>query len=348
MKKIGWMVVLLMAVSAGSIIQAAAQTGSDPDAMPVVQNNNFRVQVRTNRNVYFYRDVLRFSVEVLNDSDQVLHITRADLLEPADANPDSGQVFAAQVEDQPTEVVVKPEVMPIIVGWATLTPLYGPVITDATDEASTGTADPSICPPRKIRLPLFGPTTIQPHSTRILSNASLLIGWPIDIEPQPGPVDGDPAGHADDGTADPDRPQPEPVQARICPPRPGWYLLECNIDAIWGVKLARTQKIIRVVGPRNDDARTLLKRHHQMLQEVNKRTQAIETTSRNTFSWVRINNRYLQLILRYLIGYRPIRPVTDTGTGSGDGQNGTDDGQANATPKTTTRTRTQLRTRTSY
>ena len=154
------------------------------DTMPVVQNDNFRVQVSTNRDVYHYRDVLRLTVEVLNDSGQVLHISRADdVLANAEADLDAGEVVCGRLDDDLVDVVIEPEVCPIIIGWARLVPLYRPIDTGLTDEA--------VVPEKRIRLGLFGPTTIQPHSTRILSTANILIGWPLSVEPLPDPAEAD-------------------------------------------------------------------------------------------------------------------------------------------------------------
>ena len=100
------------------------------------------------------------------------------------------------------------------------------------------------------------------------------------------------------------------------------------------MELARAQKIIRVVGPRKLCVDDVIGWHRRVLRRIDERTEDMAKTERSIFSYVRVNNRYLQLILRYLIGYQPIRP---TATDSSDSEA--------TTAQTTQRTRTQVLTR---
>jgi len=284
-------------VAAALAVFAAGALAQD---VPVPAADDFRVAVRTNRDAYRFHDVLRLTVELLNDSPNVLHISRPEVITPLPENPDAGQVFRGRVDDDDVDVVIDPVCCPIIIGTATLRPLR-PVPTLAGGFAPV--------PDWSIRLPLVGETVIQAHSTRVLSVAAIFIGHPPVVEPDP--VEPQPAVEAGT-TSDSAEALPDGVRERIeamgrfVPIVPGEYILECNIDKIWGVKRAQAQKIIRIM-PRRPipvpvPATDWAKEHKEALERLREQHREFFELQQKILRYVQLNNRYLRAIAEFLMG----------------------------------------------
>ncbi len=259
----------------------------------VVRPVDFRIDVRTTRTFYVDRDVLRITVELLNESDQELRIVSdwIDFEDPTDA--DLGRFFPAQVDDGPVYAVVRPEVRPIIIGVARLIPLNRPVLT------ATGDADLEAVIRREYKLPLFGSPVIPPHSTRIISTINILLTALTDIDPQPLDASVEPGAPVD-------------ISGRWFIPWPGEYLLDCVVDSLNGAKTAQAQKILRighrkvrpvpVTGPTLEDQRILLA---EFMEQIKGQFRESATKQNNILAYVRLNSKYLNVILRHLLGLKP-------------------------------------------
>ena len=219
--------IVMIAVAMVCTFNAASVELTDGIAMPGAMAKDFHVEVDTNKDFYNNREVLKLTVKLLNNSSEELHISRRIRPMPADvADAEIKEVFEGTFD----EIAVDVEIMPkkhIVIGYARLIPLYPSPIASAED---------AVAPQRIYRLPLFGSTVIPAHSTRIISTANIFLTWPIitpaEIEPQSVPE-----GHEAELV---------PAVGRYIVPRPGLYLLECNITRIWGTKQAQAQKIIRI------------------------------------------------------------------------------------------------------
>jgi hypothetical protein len=216
--------ILLVCAFSGSSAAASA------DALWPAQD--FRVSVKTNKRVYFNKDVLRLSVQLLNDSPKAVHISRQAITD-RDVyydDSDSGRIFEGVLDDQVVSVEVS-SLYPIIIGYVRLIPLGPSPVSTEAEEVSANT--------KAFRLPLFGRTMIREHSSRIISTANILIIHPELVDPTDiEPLDGD--------MEETEAAAVISASGRYVALRPGYYLVDCNINRIWGTKLAKAQKIIRI------------------------------------------------------------------------------------------------------
>ena len=127
------------------------------------------ISVATDRDAYSVYNVMRISVEAYNNGEIpiiIRPIGKPVKIDPIDAN-DLDTVFVADLEDGPADVVIKRPNKKRIIGYARLTPLRRYRNSDVQQEFL----------PRKktIVLPLLGSAFVPPHSTRIISNAYVLL-----------------------------------------------------------------------------------------------------------------------------------------------------------------------------
>jgi hypothetical protein len=292
------------------------------DGSVIVRPVDFRIDVRTSRTVYVDRDVLRITVELFNESDQEIKIISdwVDLEDPTDA--DVGRFFPAQIDDEPVYAVVRPEVRRVIIGVARLIPLNRPVLTTTND------ADIETLVRREYKLPLFGSPIIPPHSTRIISTMNILLTALTDIDPQPLDASVEPGSPVD-------------ICGRWFIPWPGEYLLDCVVNTLSGTKTTQAQKIIRigyrkirpvpVAAPTVEDQRALFA---EFMEQIKGQFKEAAVKQNNILAYVRLNSKYLNVILRHLLGLKPELPQdttsqTQPSANQTTTQNQTNDGAAN-------------------
>lgn len=270
---------LVVALCALILVGSAMAQDSTVFAPP----NDFRVNVETNRDVYHNRDVLRLTVELLNDGPSQIRIMQ--LEEPVPLDPVRGEISDGVLDDDAVDVVVRPY-YPTIIGYARLIPL--------DYDIRTMTAD-GFAPEIPFRLPLFGSPVVQGHSTRIISTANILIGCAV-IE---APVDT--RTDAEKVAVEGARAEVDSV-GKYWAVGPGRYLLEVNIDKIGGVKVAQAQKIVLIKPRRANGTIKILRDNNATIKRVEKRTQQIAETGANTYRYTIYNNKYIRAIYRFLTG----------------------------------------------
>ena len=198
-----------------------------------------RISVATDRDAYSVYNVMRISVEVYNNGEipiRIRPIGKPVKIDPIDAN-DLDTVFVADLEDGPADVVIELPNKKRIIGYARLTPLRRYRNSDVQQEFL----------PRKksIVLPLLGSGFVLPHSTRIISNAYVLLR-PLRQLSDPNVLEAE----WENIPADVNTP-PEPVEAvATYPVAPGDYLLSCTVVNMAGNRRAVAQKIIRILRPK--------------------------------------------------------------------------------------------------
>jgi len=200
---------------------------------PVVQlSQDYRLDVKTNRDVLGDGDVLTLSLSLLNNGTH----PAAFLL---DSNTpvitqNNTELLAGVMDDQPVDVEI---ITPLqnLIGYAEIRPL----------NSLAGEA-------KHIRLPLFGAPRIQPHSTRIVSLANIYIALA-----EPNLIDSNDVGdELETGQ------QVELVQAagKYLAERPGLYVITCYIDKLANANIAQAQTIVRIARPQpNTIERTIRK-----------------------------------------------------------------------------------------
>jgi hypothetical protein len=253
------------------------------DSMVIAPSYDFRVNVETNRDVYHNRDVLRLTVELLNDSPSQIRIMQFE--EPVPLDPVRGEISDGVLDDDAVDVVVRPY-YPTIIGYARLIPLDYDIRTMIAD---------GFAPEIPFRLPLFGSPVVQPHSTRIISTANILIGCAVIAEPVDVRTD------AEKAVFEGERVEVDSV-GKYWAVGPGRYLLEVNIDKIGGVKIAQAQKIVLIKPRRANDTIKILRDNNAGIKRIEKRTHAIAETSANTYRYTIYNNKYIRAIYRFLTG----------------------------------------------
>ncbi len=174
----------------------------------------FRVDATTDKKVYANAERVRLTVRLLNDSSWSVYVG----IGPDE--PTFGTPRPGDVEAEPTPGIA--------IGYVTLTQLgQGPVICTAEMQPD-GTVINTCPQPTQYSLSLLGSARVPGHSTQTISTLEITLGG--------GPWF-DPDGHP--GT---DRPDDD-----LCLPlEPGYYLLDCHIDGIYGAQTARAQQIIEV------------------------------------------------------------------------------------------------------
>ena len=143
-------------------------------------------------------------------------------------------------------------------------------------------------PERPILLPLFGNGIIVSHSRGLLSNCYVRLVRPdIDVN-EPNEI-------VDDELA------PAAPEFFVLP---GDYLLSCTITDAGGMKVL-AQKVIRVVRPQIGDVQKCLRvstENNILLKEVNRKTDSIDRTGKQTLKNTNLHtlllNRILQIISR--------------------------------------------------
>lgn len=294
----------LLVLTLGASVQA-----QDSNILP--PQGDFRVNVTTDRDFYHNKDILRLTVELLNDSPNAVQIARYQV-EPAPViDPTTAETLEAVVDGVAVDAVIRPY-WPTVIGYARLVPL------DFNSRLMMGGTDALAMPEIAYVLPLFGSPAIAPHSTRIISTVNIWIGCPV-IEPME-PIDPvQPILLETDGAAvEIERPTID-VAGKFYAVWPGRYLLEVSIDRIWGVKFAQAQKIVRI-GPRPpvkpDPVLRLLTDNNATIHRVDRRTEEMAQVLQKDLAYAVYNNQYIRAIYRLLTG-KPLPtpiPVTDATT----------------------------------
>jgi len=189
-------------------------------------SGGFRIDVDTNQDVYYDRDVFILTVKLLNNSPFSLLITDEKRL-PDGSNEElvDSPLLEGFLDGSVVDVALMAPQSQVIIGNATLTPLDS--IWSPYED------DTEILNQIQISLPLFGQSEISAHSTTIISTANVLIALPHKTQTRSETGGGD---HL----------QKIPVVAQYVIPAPGNYLLNCMIKINGTSKEAKAQKIIRI------------------------------------------------------------------------------------------------------
>ena len=196
-----------------------------------ITSDDFRLAVGTNHRVYHDKDVMILTVHILNnDSKPVFLLGRPN---PGDDPNETGTIYEGTIDGKDVDVKINDR-RKVVIGHASLKRL-GPSPTPPSD---SNTPDPNNSP-KKLRLPLFGSRLVQPHSTRIISTANILIH---NNRPNPDP---------NDSLENPEPLSDEPLEiipgvGRHVALKPGYYLVDCVVDKIWSERPAKAQKIIEI------------------------------------------------------------------------------------------------------
>ena len=191
-------------------------------------SGGFRIDVDTNKDVYYDKDVFILTVKLLNNSPFSLLITDEKRL------PDGlyeelvdSPLLEGFLDGSDVDVAFMAPQSQVEIGYATLTPLGG--ISDPDIDY------PQTSDQNRISLPLFRNSEIPPNSTTIISTANVLIASPHKTQTRSESGGGDHLHII-------------PVVAQYVFPTPGNYLLNCMIKINGTTKVAKAQKIIRI-GP---------------------------------------------------------------------------------------------------
>jgi hypothetical protein len=179
---------------------------------------DFRLEATTDKEAYGSGEVLRLTLKLLNDSP-----------EPVSIGPSLGAMSLAYWG----EAVASDQLYPgAAIGMATLTRLGVipvPRQTGVSSDANATTACFNWQSSVQWVLPLFGPSDVAGHSTRVVSMAE------IDL------------GRARVAGLDTLSPPNDPIPEPLCQPlEPGFYLLDCHVDGIPGVGVIQAQQVIEV------------------------------------------------------------------------------------------------------
>lgn len=270
----------------------------DMVAVQPVMSEDLRVEVNTSKDVYHNRDVLRLTVSLLNNGPGPVQIllpiepVPAEDLEEAEVD----EVFEGVLDGTDVDVEIMPKRRTLI-GYARLIPL-GPSPLANTEQTPA--------PKRVFGLPLFGRPVVPAHSTRIISTANIYIMHPLlaeSVEIDPNvvePVDIDP-----NQVIDAQQIELIPAVGRYIALRPGYYLLDCRIRKIGGVRLAQAQKIIQI-RPRIRKAVPVpyvkpLEQNTNILKKIDERTEEMANVDKDTNGFTQLNNRALKAIMKYII-----------------------------------------------
>ena len=219
---------------------ALAEKQSAVIAPQSTTSEGFRIDVDTNKDVYYDRDVFILTVKLLNNSSFSLLITDEKLLpdesegDLTDENllPDESEgdlvdsaLFEGYLDGSDVDVAFIAPRHQVIIGYATLTPL------DSISHPHKD--DPQLSNQTSISLPLFEHSKIPAHSTTIISTANVLIAIPREQLPK-------------SETGGEDNFLIIPVVDQYVHPTPGSYLLNCTItiNINGSAKVAKAQKII--------------------------------------------------------------------------------------------------------
>jgi len=269
---------------------------SADEPLQIAADQDYRIDVGTNRRIYHDRDVLQLTVKLLNEDPGPLEIVREPIT--IDENQQvTDELFPAFLDDRDVDVEIRPNRL-IVIGYATLMPL-GPGPADSSEKPQ---------PSRAFPLPLFGPPLIAPHSTRIISMARILIAHPP--KPQMEELREKPAEEAPEQTES-DSEEPPAIDlitavGRYIALKPGYYLLDCHVNRIGGTKVAQAQKIIEIRGFRRPLSAKLLEQNTRMLRRLEERSRQTATVTGQIQQEVRLYGRIQRFMLRYLL--RPFLP----------------------------------------
>jgi hypothetical protein len=268
-----------------------------------VKPANFRLEVQTSRPDYFDRDVLRITVELLNNGEQQLLIVPdlPDVVDPVDL--DAGKIIPGRMDDAAVNAIILPEEKPLVIGIVRLIPLQRPWMNSQTSTDGVPVVQ------REYKLPLFGSAVVPPHSTRVISTMRILLTAPIDADPQP-------AANTTTLAEDVD------VAGRWIIPWPGEYLLDCTIDKIAGVPAIQAQTIVRIAHKKPkpqpvaviglEDQKTILDEHKTILNQIREQLQKADGKQNSLLAYARLHGKYLHTILQILLGTKPNTPVDTT------------------------------------
>jgi hypothetical protein len=279
------------------------------EVIPIpVKPANFRLEVQTSRPDYFDRDVLRITVELLNNGEQQLLIVPdlPDVVEPVDL--DAGKIIPGRMDDTAVNAIILPEEKPLMIGTARLIPLRRPWM-----KAQTGT-DAVLAVQREYKLSLFGSAVVPPHSTRVISTIRILLTAPIDADPQPATDTTTPAEDVD-------------VAGRWIIPWPGEYLLDCTIDKIAGVPTAQAQTLVRIAHQKPkpqpvsviglEDQKTILDEHKTLLNQIRELLQKADGKQNSLLAYARLHGKYMYTMLKILLGNKTDQTVDSAQPQSG-------------------------------
>ncbi|MCD4779433.1 MAG: hypothetical protein K8S27_02640 [Candidatus Omnitrophica bacterium] len=197
---------------------------------------DYRLNVRTNGNVFRQGQILRVEARILNESEKKLKFPGGPIPIPipfpleeikAMELEDAEEQLEAELDKDIVDVTIRPVPIRRTVGYGRLVYL-GPKLTNDVHPY------PYPYPGKVFRLPRFGSGIVPRHSTSIISLASVYLG-PY-IYPVPA-IDRELAEEVEEIDA-----------VTICPIiRPGYYLLDLFVwDRNMGRCGARAQKVIRI------------------------------------------------------------------------------------------------------
>ena len=235
-------VLIFLAGGVGLAVSDEASNIGDNSFCPPVVSDDFVIDVITNKNVFGDRDILRLAINLHNNSDDPVWVGVCPIT-IADENPQlqEGEIVEVDqgcIDDVDVDCVVIPK-RPRIIGYGTLTRIGPSPVPMPNLEALTDVVQ-CVCKPIKFRLPLFDGPYVAGHSTEIISTANVLIRGPY-LRITDADIDKAPATNAIADEID-----LVPVIARYIPCRPGYYLLDCRVTRICGVREASAQKIIKI------------------------------------------------------------------------------------------------------
>jgi len=271
------------------------------EVIPIpVKPTNFRLEVQASRLDYFDRDVLRITVELLNNGEQQLMLVPdlPDVVEPVDL--DAGKIIPGRMDDAAVNAIILPEEKPLVIGTARLIPLQRPWM-----KAQTSTDGVPVVQ-REYKLPLFGSAVVPPHSTRVISTMRILLTAPIDADPQPAADTTTPAEDVD-------------IAGRWIIPWPGEYLLDCTIDKIAGVPAIQAQTIVRIAHQKPkpqpvaviglEDQKTILDEHKTILNQIHEQLQKADGKQNSLLAYARLHGKYMYTMLKILLGNKTDQTV---------------------------------------
>lgn len=289
---------LCLFVLAGTVFAELQELPAEP------RPNNYRVGLQANQKEVHNRDFLGLTVRVYNDGAAAVKLNPIDA--PPPQEPDNGAVLF----DEPEDPVHRPK----LVGFVRVIPLGHPKPKPDDVPEDVDAAQPPEVEPVRFPLPLFGRPVVMPHSTEILSRLKMLVVLPEKEGPQkpkedvPAPAEiplelGQPMPQQPPESK-PDREEGDKKILKFIAPRPGEYLVEADITTIEGVQVARAQQVIRIGRHRPDPEKRILMDVYRKATETNKVVKEALKLDTKTSRMVDLNNRYLNAILRFLVGQR--------------------------------------------
>lgn len=199
----------------GLVIGFMATTSSrpvmgDPALLGSALETDFRIEATTDKEVYHDTQTVRLTVRLLNEG--------------------SFAVYVGIGPDEPTFTEPRPDdssQMPLsslTIGYAILRPLDQPPTICTATVRPDGTVESSCPPVRRYPVSLYSSNEVLGHSTRIISVLEI------------------PLGSSPCSDTDPE----DETNGDLPPLEPGYYLLDCHIDGVWGTGATQAQQIIEI------------------------------------------------------------------------------------------------------